>query len=403
MPTPPSTALTSTRRWPPSQWIAAGLALCVLAPVLVLAALAASGETGHWLNLLQNVLPVSLSNTVLLLVGVGILSAMIGGGSAWLTTAYLFPSRKLVTWGLLLPLAVPTYIMAFAYLDVLHPLGPIQTLIRDLLGYDSPRQFRLPDLRSMPGAIILLGLVLYPYVYLSVRVMFMTQAASLLEAARTLGCSRREAFWRVVVPLARPAMAVGLSLALLETLNDVGASEFLGIQTMTISIYTTWITRSNLQGAAQIAIVMLAVVTLLIYMERYARRRQRYAITQRMHPIQPVQLRGLAALVAMLLETILSDMGCAVVGPESNVGDGLRVVASEIDLDAALLDVNVAGQEVFPIAEALKARGVPFVFSTGYGESGLPEHWRGNPTVQKPFTAAAIRDALMAAMNMGMV
>lgn len=301
MVSPSSAALTATRRWPPSQWIAAALALCVLAPVLVLTALALSGETGHWLNLLHNVLPVSLSNTGLLLLGVGILSALIGGGSAWLTTAYLFPTRRLVTWGLLLPLAVPTYIMAFAYLDVLHPLGPIQSLIRDLLGYDSPRQFRLPDLRSMAGAIILLGLVLYPYVYLSVRVMFMTQAASLLEAARTLGCSRREAFWRVVVPMARPAMAVGLSLVLLETLNDVGASEFLGIQTMTISIYTTWITRSNLQGAAQIAIVMLAVVTLLIYMERYARRRQRYAITQRMHPIQPVQLRGIAALVAMLL------------------------------------------------------------------------------------------------------
>ncbi|EGF94874.1 response regulator [Brevundimonas diminuta ATCC 11568] len=108
------------------------------------------------------------------------------------------------------------------------------------------------------------------------------------------------------------------------------------------------------------------------------------------------------SLVAMLLETILSDMGCTVIGPESNVGDGLRVVTGETDLDAALLDVNVAGQEVFPIAEALKARGVPFVFSTGYGESGLPEHWRGNPTVQKPFTDAAIRDALMAALNMSM-
>ncbi|WP_292060405.1 MULTISPECIES: response regulator [unclassified Brevundimonas] len=109
------------------------------------------------------------------------------------------------------------------------------------------------------------------------------------------------------------------------------------------------------------------------------------------------------SLVAMLLETILGDMGCTVIGPESNVGDGLRVATGETDLDAALLDVNVAGQEVFPIAEALKARGVPFVFSTGYGESGLPEHWRGNPTVQKPFTDAAIRDALMAALNMSMV
>ncbi|WP_427792738.1 response regulator [Brevundimonas diminuta] len=109
------------------------------------------------------------------------------------------------------------------------------------------------------------------------------------------------------------------------------------------------------------------------------------------------------SLVAMLLEAILSDLGCMVVGPESNIGDGLRVVASDVQLDAALLDVNVAGQEVFPVASALKARGIPFVFSTGYGESGLPEEWRGNPTVQKPFTDAAIRDALMAALNIAQV
>ena len=108
------------------------------------------------------------------------------------------------------------------------------------------------------------------------------------------------------------------------------------------------------------------------------------------------------SLVAMLLETILEDMGCIVVGPEANIDDGLVAATSEASLDAALLDVNVAGREVFPIAEALRARGVPFVFSTGYGEAGLPEHWRGNPTVQKPFTEGAIRDALMTAMNVSL-
>ena len=109
------------------------------------------------------------------------------------------------------------------------------------------------------------------------------------------------------------------------------------------------------------------------------------------------------SLVAMLLETILDDMGCTVVGPESNIDDGLRAATTEGGLDAALLDVNVAGREVFPVAEALRARGVPFVFSTGYGEAGLPEHWRGNPTIQKPFTEGAIRDALMKAMNISLV
>jgi CheY-like chemotaxis protein len=108
------------------------------------------------------------------------------------------------------------------------------------------------------------------------------------------------------------------------------------------------------------------------------------------------------SLVAMLLETILEDMGCTVVGPESNIDDGLIAATTEASLDAALLDVNVAGREVFPVAEALRARGVPFVFSTGYGEAGLPEHWRGNPTIQKPFTEGAIRDALMTAMNISL-
>ncbi|HEY1073147.1 response regulator [Brevundimonas sp.] len=108
------------------------------------------------------------------------------------------------------------------------------------------------------------------------------------------------------------------------------------------------------------------------------------------------------SLVAMLLETILDDMGCSVVGPESNIDDGLRTATHEAALDAALLDVNVAGREVFPVAEALKTRGVPFVFSTGYGEAGLPEHWRGHPTIQKPFTEGAIRDALMKAMNISL-
>lgn len=108
------------------------------------------------------------------------------------------------------------------------------------------------------------------------------------------------------------------------------------------------------------------------------------------------------SLVAMLLETILDDMGCTVVGPASNIDDGLRAVTGEAALDAALLDVNVAGREVFPVAEALKARGVPFVFSTGYGEAGLPEHWRGHPTIQKPFTESAIRDALMKALNISL-
>src|SRR5690606_8460844 len=263
--------------------------------------MATGGDFAHWSHLTQHVLPVALRNTALLLLGVGVLVACLGTGSAWLVTAYDFPTRRILLWALLLPLAVPTYIIAFAYLDILHPLGPVQGLLRDILGYDSPRQFRLPDLRALPGAIVLLGFVLYPYVYLSTRVMFSTQAASLLEAGRILGQSRRGVFFRVALPLARPAIAVGVSLALLETLNDIGASEFLGVQTLTVSVYTTWITRSDLAGAAQIALSMLAIVVLLILLERHGRRHQRYASTQRMRPVQPEQLRGARAAIALIL------------------------------------------------------------------------------------------------------
>jgi len=277
------------------------IAAMVVAPVVALIWMATGGALDHWSHLAQHVLPVALRNTALLLLGVGVLVACLGTGSAWLVTAYDFPTRRILLWALLLPLAVPTYIIAFAYLDILHPLGPVQGILRDILGYDSPRQFRLPDLRALPGAIVLLGFVLYPYVYLSTRIMFATQANSLMEAGRILGQSRRGVFFRVALPLARPAIAVGVSLVLLETLNDIGASEFLGVQTLTVSVYTTWITRSDLAGAAQIALSMLAIVVMLILLERHGRRHQRYASTQRMRPLQPEKLHGAPAVVAVIL------------------------------------------------------------------------------------------------------
>nr|WP_232445173.1 iron ABC transporter permease [Burkholderia ubonensis] len=284
-------------------WLAAALAIAaaVAAPLATLVGAAFDADLAHWRHLVEFVLPQALANTLLLLAGVGAIVTLVGTGCAWLVTAYDFPGRRALTWALLLPLAVPTYIVAFAYLDLLHPIGPVQGAIRWLLGFDSPRQFRLPDLRSLPGAIFVLGFVLYPYVYLSTRAMFVTQSASLLEAARTLGAGRIATFWRVVVPLARPAIAVGVSLALLETLNDIGASEFLGVQTLTVSVYTTWITRSDLAGAAQIALAMLAIVVGMIVLERYGRRRQRYAHGRRMRPLAPRRLSGPAAWGAATL------------------------------------------------------------------------------------------------------
>ena len=290
-------------RWP---WLLAALAVAalVLLPLLALAWTAAQGSDGLWSHIAANVLPRAAWNTALLLLGVGALVVSIGTGAAWLVTAYEFPGRATMAWALLLPLAVPTYIVAYAYLDLLHPLGPVQSLLRALLGYGSPRDFRLPDIRGLAGCIVLLGFVLYPYVYITTRAMFMTQAASLLEAARTLGAGRVALFTRVALPLARPAIAVGAALALLETLNDIGASEFLGVQTLTVSVYTTWITRSDLPGAAQIALAMLLLVVGLIALERHGRKRQRYASTLRPRPMQRQRLRGGAAWLALGLAAL---------------------------------------------------------------------------------------------------
>lgn len=289
---------------PAWRWASFAIAVGVLAPVLTLAWLAFGTGVAHWGPLFAHVLPQAALNTALLLAGVGTLVLVIGTGCAWLVTAHDFPGRSVLHWALLLPLAMPTYIVAFAYLDLLHPIGPVQGAIRWLLGFDSPRQFRLPDLRSMPGAIFVLGFVLYPYVYMTARAMFMTQPAHLMEAARTLGESRRGAFFRVALPLARPALAVGLSLALLETLNDIGASEFLGINTLTVAVYTTWITRSDLAGAAQIACAMLFVVVALVWLERNGRQHQRFGSAQRMRAVQPRRLQGGAAWAATAATTL---------------------------------------------------------------------------------------------------
>lgn len=295
-------------RW----WRAAAVAIAALAclPIVSLIAIALQGSTGLWPHLISYVLPVAARDTLALLVGVGFLSAALGTGAAWLVTAYDFPGRKVLDWALLLPLAVPTYIVAYAYLDLLHPVGPVQGLVRAILGYSSPREFRLPDIRSLAGCIVLLGLVLYPYVYLTVRAMFLAQSANLVEAARTLGCPQSRLFWRVALPLARPAIAVGVSLAMMEAINDVGASEFLGVRTLTVSIYSTWISRNDLPGAAQIALVMLAFVVAIVLFERWARRNQRYATgVQRPRAMQRRRLSGGRAAFALAAGSLPVALG----------------------------------------------------------------------------------------------
>jgi iron(III) transport system permease protein len=298
---------------PPHQGVPAGgwaalsifAAALVLLPVAALVIAAAGPSAGLWPHLAAYVLPQAARDTAILLAGVGAVTIAVGTGTAWLVSAYDFPGRRWLDWALLLPLAMPTYIIAYAYLDLLHPVGPVQSLIRDLAGITNPADLRLPDPRSMAGCILVMGFALYPYVYLTARSLFLMQSASLLEAAQTLGAGRWGVFFRVALPLARPAVAVGASLALMEALNDIGASEFLGVRTMTVAVYTTFVTRSDLSGAAQIALFMLAVVVLLVASERWFRRRLAYAAAaQKPRRLQPQALAGglkvpVIALVAL--------------------------------------------------------------------------------------------------------
>ncbi len=230
-----------------------------------------------WLHLIRYVIPVATLQTVLLLAGVAIVTIVLGAGTAWAVTTFQFPGRDMLTWLLVLPLAIPTYIVAYVYVDILDAAGPVQTWLRGAFGFRTAADYWFPNVRSLPGAILLMGFVLYPYVYLAARAMFQTQAAQYVEAARVLGARPFRLAWQITLPLARPAIAVGVALALLETLNDIGASEYLGVQTLTLSIFTTWLNRGSLAGAAQIACVMLLFVAALIALERYGRRGRVYA------------------------------------------------------------------------------------------------------------------------------
>jgi iron(III) transport system permease protein len=304
---PPRRAFAGAPRW--SVLVLAGTAAAIAAPLLSLLVTALRADAGLWSGLVAGVLPVALLETGLLLAGVALLCGTIGIATAWLVTAHRFPGRDWLVWLLPLPLAVPTYITAYVYVEIFDSAGPVQGALRGLMGWRSRGEYWFPEIRSLPGAVLVMSVVLYPYVYAAARAMFVTQSACMLEVARTLGAGRFELFRTVALPLARPALAIGLSLALLEALNDIGATEYLGVRTLTVSVYTTWLNRGSLAGAAQIACVMLAIVIALIALERRGRRDRRYTIsTRRPRVAQPAPLPaglGAAAAIACALPVLL--------------------------------------------------------------------------------------------------
>ena len=256
-------------------WGSLALAGIMALPVFALIWLSFGAVGDVWPHLMAHVIPTQLITTLQLMLGVGIICAVTGTITAWLVTFCQFPGRQLFAWALLLPLAIPTYLSAYSYADMLDQAGPLYSFW--VAHFDDEAY---PRIHSIGGAIGVLSLVLYPYVFLSARAAFIQQSTTLIEAARTLGLPPAGCFWRVGLPLARPAVAVGVALVLMECLNDIGAVEHLGVETLTIGVYDTWLVRGSLVGAAQLALMLLGFIALLTLVERNQRRTASYSEKQ---------------------------------------------------------------------------------------------------------------------------
>jgi iron(III) transport system permease protein len=238
---------------------AAVMALLALLPLAMLAASASGVSSASIAHLAEHVLVPALGQTGVFLAGIAAFCLVVGVGTGLLVSLFQFPGRRVLSWALVLPLAVPTYISAYCYVEFLGYFGPVQTALRGLFGFRTARDYWFPDMRSMAGAIFIVGLVLYPYVYLATRAALSLQPASFLDAGRLLGCSRRRAILTIVLPVAGGAIAAGLALCLMEAMNDVGATQYLGVQTVTVAIFTTWQIRADLAAAAVMALIAVLV------------------------------------------------------------------------------------------------------------------------------------------------
>ncbi|MER2606791.1 MAG: iron ABC transporter permease [Siculibacillus sp.] len=286
------------------------IAAVTLSPIVALVVIASTGGAEVWTHLFVSVVPRATAETALLTLGVAVFVVVVGTGCAWLVAAFDFPGRRVLEVALLLPLAFPAYVLAYAWIDLLHPIGPLQSALRGLLGYARPADFRLPELRSLPGAVLVFGFALYPYVYVAARAVFLSQMTTLTEAARMLGVGPWGVFFRVALPLARPAIAAGAALAIMETLNDVGAAEFLSVNTLTAAVWSTWVNRSDLPGAAQIALAMLVFVLTLLMLERAARGGRGYVVVGRnMRRLAPRRLGGVVGGLALALAVLPALFG----------------------------------------------------------------------------------------------
>ena len=316
------------------------LVVVFISPVFAIVVAASGDSGGLWSHLSQTVLPRYVANTLGLMLGVGLLSLLFGISTAWVVVRYSFPGRRLLQWMLLLPAAMPGYLIAYTYTDFLEYAGPVQMLLRDFFGWESARDYWFPEIRSMGGAILVLGAVLYPYVYIMARTAYLLTPVSLFEVSRVNG---KSLFWNVGLPLARPAIVAGLALVLMETLSDFGTVEFFAIETLTLGIFNVWLGMNSLTAAAQIATFGFLFVIVLLTVEVLSRARRRFVdTTRRSASLSPEKIGGWRSMVflAVCLAPVVIGFVVPVAVLLSFVLQGYSVA-----LDATVIEA--AGNSIF--------------------------------------------------------
>ena len=275
------------------------IAAFVIAPILSVFIIALTPKENIWPHLLSTTLPRYASNTLLLMFFVGIFSGIIGTFTAWLIARYRFLGSNWLQWALFLPLALPAYVASYALVDLLEYAGPVQSLLRSLFNWQTSQDYWFPEVRSLSSAIFVLTLALYPYVYLMARSAFLEQSNSAEEVAKSLGISVLGRFFKLGLPLARPAVFAGVALVMMEAASDFGAVDFFAVQTLTTGIFSVWLESNNAGGAAQIASTVLIFIVILVSLEKFNQRKLRfYNLSYRHKNIEKISLHRINSLIA---------------------------------------------------------------------------------------------------------
>jgi iron(III) transport system permease protein len=342
--------------------IAALIAALVGLPVAsVFGNIFSAGTEEIWQHLATTVLPEYIANTLWLCGGVGLGVIVVGVATAWLVAMHEFPGRRIFEWALVLPLAMPAYVLAYIYTDFFQFSGPLQTALRESFGWERG-DYWFPEVRSLGGAIAVFIGVMYPYVYLLARTAFIERSSGMLEAARSLGLGAWRSFFSVSLPLARPAVAAGAALALMETLADYGAVSYFAVQTFTTGIYRAWFSLGDRTAAAQLAALLLGFVILLLALERYAQGRARfYNTTVRNRPLRGARLRGPQALAAWLV--CMLPLFCGFLLP---AGLLLRLVLSDEEAQFGMRFIELSGNS-FLLAGLSSLLAVALALLLAYG------------------------------------